>query len=71
MASGGSGDVLTGIIAGLIVQGFSPFDAAQMGVFLHGAAGDLACAELGEMSLIASDIINYIPKAFIWLKELD
>ncbi len=71
MASGGSGDVLTGIIAGLLAQGFAPFDAAQLGVFLHGLAGDLACAELGEMSLIASDLINYLPKAFIWLKELD
>lgn len=71
MATGGAGDVLTGIIAGLLAQGFPPFDAAQLGVFLHGMAGDLACAELGEMSLIASDLINYLPKAFIWLKELD
>jgi hydroxyethylthiazole kinase-like uncharacterized protein yjeF len=70
MASGGSGDVLTGIIAGLIAQGYAPFDAACLGVFLHGLAGDLACAEMGEMSLIASDLIDYLPKAFAWLKEL-
>ena len=71
MASAGSGDVLTGVISGLITQGYSPFDAAQLGVFLHGLAGDLACAEMGEMSLIASDLMDYLPKAFAWLKELD
>lgn len=71
MATAGSGDVLTGIIAGLLAQGYAPFDAASLGVFLHGFAGDLACAEMGEMSLIASDLIDYIPKAFAWLKELD
>jgi len=71
MASGGAGDVLTGIIAGLLAQGFSSFNAATLGTFLHGLAGDLACAEFGEMSLIASDIIDCLPRAFIWLKELD
>ncbi len=71
MATGGSGDVLTGIIAGLLAQGYTPFNAATLGVFLHGLSGDLACAEYGEMSLIASDLIRYLPKAFTWLKELD
>jgi NAD(P)H-hydrate epimerase len=71
MATAGSGDVLTGVIAGLLAQGYPPFDASTLGVFLHGLAGDLACAEMGEMGLIASDLVNYLPKAFTWLKELD
>jgi NAD(P)H-hydrate epimerase len=64
MATGGSGDVLTGIITALLCQGLSVFDAARLGVHLHGFAGDLAAAELGEVSLIASDLIDYLPKAF-------
>ncbi len=71
MATAGSGDVLTGVIAGLLAQGYPPFDASTLGVFLHGLAGDLACVEMGEMSLIASDLVNYLPKAFAWLKEMD
>lgn len=64
MATGGSGDVLTGVIAGLIGQQHSPFDAAHLGVHLHGRAGDLAAAELGETSLIASDLLRWLPAAF-------
>ena len=60
MATAGSGDVLTGIITGLLAQGYSPFDAAHLGVFLHGLAGDIAAAEVSEYSLIASDIVNRI-----------
>lgn len=60
MATAGSGDVLTGIITGLLAQGYSPFDAARLGVFLHGLAGDIAAAEVSEYSLIASDIVNRI-----------
>jgi hydroxyethylthiazole kinase-like uncharacterized protein yjeF len=63
MATAGSGDVLTGIIAGLIAQGLDTFEAAQWGVYLHGVAGDLAAREKTEFCLIASDIIDYLPKA--------
>ena len=64
MATAGSGDVLTGIITGLLAQGYLPAEAAQLGVYLHGLAGDLAAEQLGEESLIASDIIEYLPAAF-------
>ena len=63
MATAGSGDVLAGIIASLLVQGFKAFDAAKYGVYLHGLAGDLAKEKYTEYSLIASDIIEFIPKA--------
>ena len=63
MATAGSGDVLSGIIASLLVQGFKAFDAAKYGVYLHGLAGDLAKEKYTEYSLIASDIIELIPKA--------
>ena len=62
MATAGSGDVLTGMIAALLAQGMSPFAAAAVGVRAHGMAGDAAAEELGEYSLMASDIINFIPK---------
>ncbi len=64
MATGGSGDVLTGIITALLCQGLDPFDAARLGVHVHGLAGDLAAQELGQVSMIASDLINFLPKAF-------
>ena len=64
MATGGTGDVLTGIITALLGQGLSPLDAARLGAHLHGLAGDLAAAELGEVSLIASDLPHYLPQAF-------
>jgi NAD(P)H-hydrate epimerase len=64
MATGGSGDVLTGVITGLLCQGLTPFDAARLGVHVHGLAGDLAASELGQVSLIASDLIDYLPHAF-------
>ena len=64
MATGGSGDVLTGLITALACQGLEPFDAARLGVYLHGLAGDLAAAELGQVSLIASDLVRFLPKAF-------
>ena len=63
MASGGFGDVLTGMIAGLLGQKLSLFDAARLGVYLHGLAGDLAGKELGEVGLIASDLAARIPLA--------
>ena len=64
MATGGSGDVMTGLIAALLGQHLEPFAAAQLGVYLHGLAGDLARDDLGEVSLIASDLIAYLPRAF-------
>lgn len=63
MASGGVGDVLTGMIASLIGQGFTPFNAAKYGVYLHGIAGDIAAKEKGEASLRAQDVLDNVPKA--------
>jgi ADP-dependent NAD(P)H-hydrate dehydratase len=63
MATGGSGDSLTGLITALACQGLESYEAARLGVYLHGLAGDLAAKELGETSLIASDIIRYLPQA--------
>ncbi|NLM13535.1 MAG: NAD(P)H-hydrate dehydratase [Epulopiscium sp.] len=63
MATAGSGDVLTGIIAGLIGQGLNPYKAAVLGAFIHGKAGDLAASELGQHGMLAGDICNYVPKA--------
>jgi ADP-dependent NAD(P)H-hydrate dehydratase len=64
MATGGSGDSLTGIITALACQGLEPYDAARLGVCLHGLAGDLAAEELGQVSLIAGDLVRFLPKAF-------
>jgi len=63
MATAGSGDVLTGMITALVCQGLSPFEAAQLGVHLHGYAGDLATAKLGETAVIATDLLNFLPYA--------
>lgn len=64
MATGGSGDVLTGMIGSFLAQGMNAVDAAVAGVYLHGLAGDFAADELGQRSLIASDIIDFLPEAF-------
>ena len=63
MATAGSGDVLTGMIAGFLGQGSSPLDAALCGVFYHGRSGDLAVKEIGERSLIAGNLIDFLPAA--------
>jgi len=63
MATGGTGDVLTGVIAALIGQGIFPCDAARFGVYLHGLAGDLAARKLGEASLVAGDLVKFLPRA--------
>lgn len=70
MATAGSGDVLTGIITGLMAQGYSPLEAAIVGVYLHGLAGDLALETNSFQSLIASDITAHLGKAFLWLQQL-
>lgn len=64
MATGGSGDVLTGLILGLLAQKYHPRDACLLGVYLHGLAGDLAAKKQGMESLIAGDIIKQMGKAF-------
>ncbi len=64
MATAGSGDVLTGIITALLAQKYEPADAALLGVYLHGLAGDIAMMEQGGQNIVAEDLINYIPAAF-------
>ena len=63
LAKAGSGDVLTGMIAGLTAQKMNLFDAAKLGVYLHGFCGEIASKDLTEYSVMAHDLINYIPKA--------
>lgn len=63
MATGGSGDVLAGMVGAFLARGDSPWDAAVRAVWLHGRAGDLAASELGEESLIASDLVRFLPRA--------
>jgi NAD(P)H-hydrate epimerase len=64
MATGGTGDVLTGVIAALIGQDMDPYEAAILGVYLHGLAGDFAAEELGRWSMTALDLVEYLPEAF-------
>ncbi|MDX9971993.1 MAG: NAD(P)H-hydrate dehydratase [FCB group bacterium] len=64
MATGGTGDVLSGIIGGLMAQGMAPRDAALLGVYAHGLAGDLAAADKTRRGLIATDLIDYLPLAW-------
>jgi NAD(P)H-hydrate epimerase len=69
MATGGTGDVLTGIIAALIGQKLDAFDAAVLGAHVHGLAGDLAAAELGQVSMTAADLLAHLPQAFLCLER--
>jgi NAD(P)H-hydrate epimerase len=64
MATAGSGDVLTGLVAGLLSQGMEPFKAACAAAFLHGWAGDIARDQFGERSMLAGDILMALPEAF-------
>jgi NAD(P)H-hydrate epimerase len=64
MATGGSGDVLTGVLAGLLAQGYEALQACLLGVYLHGLSGDIAALDTGKDSLIASDLVDYLPSAF-------
>ena len=63
MATGGTGDVLTGLIAGFVAQGMDALDATLLAVYLHGLAGDLAASRLGETALAAGDLIEMLPAA--------
>ncbi len=69
LATAGSGDVLTGLLAALLAQGLDTASAARLAVFLHGLAGDLAAAEVGERSLLAGDVVNYLSQAYLALQE--
>ncbi len=64
MATGGSGDVLTGVIAALLAQGMPPFDAASLGAYVHGLAGDLAARDKGDRGLSAGDLVENLPAVF-------
>ncbi len=68
MGTGGTGDVLTGVIVGLLAQGMSAFEATQLAVYIHGLAGDLAAVELTPRGMIATDLLEFLPYAW---KELD
>jgi ADP-dependent NAD(P)H-hydrate dehydratase len=70
MATGGTGDVLTGLITALACQHLAAFDAARLGVHLHGRSGDLAAEEIGQVSLVAGDLIQYLPEAFLEYDEV-
>jgi ADP-dependent NAD(P)H-hydrate dehydratase / NAD(P)H-hydrate epimerase len=71
MSTAGSGDVLTGIVLSLLAQGYSPAEAALLGAFVHGLAGDLAASDFGQQALVASDIINFLGKAFLKIGNHD
>ena len=69
MATAGSGDVLTGILAGFIAHGYPPIIASRLAPYLHGLAGDLAAEDLTQEGMIAGDIIAFIPSAFSRIKQ--
>ena len=64
MATGGSGDVLTGLLTGLLAQGYTPLEATQLGIYLHGLAGDFASKSLGQEAMLASDVVAHFGAAF-------
>ena len=70
MGTGGTGDALTGIITGLLAQGYPSVDAARLGVYLHGLAGDIAARELQQESLLAEDVVSHLGRAFGHVKKL-
>ena len=69
LATAGTGDVLAGIIAGLLAQGVKPFDAAGAGVYLHVAASELVSASVGSAGLLASDLLPNIPRAIVKIQN--
>jgi NAD(P)H-hydrate epimerase len=64
MATAGSGDALTGVVGALLARGLAPFDAARLGTYVHGAAGDVAAGRIGEEGMIAGDLIAALPDAW-------
>jgi len=70
MATAGTGDVLAGLIAGLLAQGLSPETAAGLGVYLHGLAGDLAADQKTQYCMLAGDLLNNLPRAYKTLMEV-
>jgi NAD(P)H-hydrate epimerase len=74
MATGGTGDVLTGAIGSLLAQGIPMVDAARAGVYVHGFAGDLAAGEKGQAGMVAGDITDFLPASFMalnaWMEDL-
>ncbi|MCI5207892.1 MAG: bifunctional ADP-dependent NAD(P)H-hydrate dehydratase/NAD(P)H-hydrate epimerase, partial [Candidatus Electrothrix sp. ATG2] len=70
MATGGMGDVLAGLIGGLLVQGYTPWDAAAIGVYQHGLAADLLAEECSH-GFTASEVAAALPRAFTWIKKSD
>jgi NAD(P)H-hydrate epimerase len=69
MATGGTGDVLAGMIGALLAQGIDPLASALIAVYVHGLSGDLARNKMGKMPMIASDLIDYLPKAWLVIRE--
>lgn len=69
MATGGSGDVLSGLIGALMASGISAYDAAICGAFVHGLAGDMAQKAIGTLGMTAGDIVQHLPKALKLLKS--
>jgi NAD(P)H-hydrate epimerase len=69
LASGGSGDVLAGVVGGLLAQGLPAFEAAALGSYVHGAAADAVAARQGEVGLLARDLLEAIPSAFAALRR--
>ena len=70
LAAGGTGDVLTGLIGGLLAQGLKPFDAARLGGFLHGRAGEIARSQMGDSGVVASDLLQHIPSLMAELRSV-
>jgi NAD(P)H-hydrate epimerase len=70
MATGGTGDVLTGLIAGLLARGVAPGPAAQAGAYVHGLAGDIAAARVGQEAMLAGDLLDCLPEAIRQVKTV-
>ena len=69
MAKGGSGDVLTGILSSLLAQGYHPVEAAQLGVYIHGWAGDIAAKKFSQEAMLPSDLVACLPDVFLNLSN--